>query len=483
MTISTDEYAFLSSDVYENRFDGNSVEYRGRKFQIEDSAMDPFTGFYARTYSDLRTGETVVAFRGTDDFLDAAVDGAMVSSRLDLQSFEAESYTRRAINAAAVRLGSGTAEPLVSVTGHSLGGGLAQLNAERFGLRGETFNAYGIVGLRGHEDVGGSQVINHVRATDIVSAASAHFGEVRVYATEADIATLKAAGYPGPGAHLGHAISKDNISAHYISDFVNTDSGPSIANDVTRQRYEDNRALVDEFRGDVLSSRSQLTAYLDQPALIGPSVMQRPAAAVATTLAGEALFVAGQAVADARAIQEGGSRLMDSARSAMRAIGDRFSDPNVAMALGSASYGAPANSPPSNRSDLRHQDHPGHALYAQAYDAVSRVDHQLGRTSDTHTERLAGSIAVAATRGGLERIDHAVLNSDGTRAYGVQGEFSSPHKRYVEVNTAQAVSTPIEQSSRKWHAASLAQQSDAQSQQATQAQSQTQQAAVRPQGP
>lgn len=122
MTITTDEYAFLSSDVYENRFDGNSVEYKGRKFQIEDSAMDPFTGFYARTYSDLRTGETIVAFRGTDDLLDAAVDGAMVSSRLDLQSFEVESYTLRAINAAAVRLGSDTPGSLVSVTGHSLGG-------------------------------------------------------------------------------------------------------------------------------------------------------------------------------------------------------------------------------------------------------------------------------------------------------------------------------------------------------------------------
>ena len=62
---------------------------------------------------------------------------------------------------------------------------------------------------------------------------------------------------------------------------------------------------------------------------------------------------------------------------------------------------------------------------------------------------MAGSLAVAAQRAGLSRIDHVVMSEDGSRVYAVQGDLNSPHKRMAEVPTQQAVNTSLEQSSRE----------------------------------
>ncbi len=89
----------------------------------------------------------------------------------------------------------GGVQPPVTVTGHSLGGTLAQVTAHHFDLKGETFNAYGAnsLGLRIPE--GGNAVTNHVMAGDMVSAASGHYGQVKVYAAPQEIATLAANGF------------------------------------------------------------------------------------------------------------------------------------------------------------------------------------------------------------------------------------------------------------------------------------------------
>src|SRR3546814_9639280 len=78
--------------------------------------------------------------------------------------------------------------PEVTVTGHSLGGTLAQITAHHFDLRGETFNAYGAASLGYRIPEGGDRVLNHVMAADVVSAASPHYGQVRVYAKPREIA-------------------------------------------------------------------------------------------------------------------------------------------------------------------------------------------------------------------------------------------------------------------------------------------------------
>ncbi|UPG91569.1 hypothetical protein L2Y96_07305 [Luteibacter aegosomaticola] len=482
MTTTTDSYAFLADDAYVPRMDGQEVQHGQRHFVIEDSAMDITTGFYARTYRDVDSGELIIAFCGTDDLLDAVVDVAMVNSRIDLQAYESEQYTRRTIGELAEKLHMSPESLPISVTGHSLGGGLAQLSAEKFGIRGETFNAYGIVGLRGHDDRGDDRIINHVRATDVVSAASEHYGEVRVYATAADIETIKAAGYADQRDHrLIDALSWRNVEAHASKSFVNSSTGPGIINSVTTERYQENKTSIDAFRNDILTGRIQLTSNLEHPELIGVRALEQPVKAVGSVAIANAVVAGDQLVRDARALRDGGREVLKAAQSAISHVSDRFSDPNIATALGGASYGAPAHSPPPSGEDLRKADHPGHQLYTQAHREVSAIDQQLGRSPDANTDRLAGAISVAAAREGFNRIDHVVLNGDGSKAFGVQGDLGSPFKRYVEVGTAQAMSTPLEQSSREWHAAAATRDQDAQSQ--AQQATQTQQAAIRPHGP
>lgn len=484
MNESTNVYAHLSARSYQRIQDGSIFRYEDKEFQVVDSADSLVTGFSATTYREVGTNDLVIAFRGTDDPVDGLIDATMVGTRIDLQAIESEIYTANTLKRAMDREADIGSRQSVTVTGHSLGGGLAQLNAEKFGLHGETFNAYGIVGLGGHDVAGGDQVINHVRATDAVSAASQHFGQVRVYATSSDIDALKAAGYGAserPG--LGKMFDSISVSAHYIDNFDQRTGNPSVINDVTAKRYEENKALVDHFREDVLSRRLALTSNLSEPALIGARVMRGPAEAMVATMAGQALYTAGEAVHGAQMARDAGNRVLDATRDAMHNVTERFSDPTMANALGTATYGAPIPTPARNDSDIRRADHPGHELFTQAYREASAVDKQLGRKPDENTQKLAGALALAAARDGLKQINHVVLNDDGSKAYAVQGELNSPHKKYVEVSTHQAISTPLEQTSQSWTAAVATHQQEAQAQQATQAQNQAQQASMRPHGP
>lgn len=120
-------------------------------------------------------------------------------------------------------------------------------------------------------------------------------------------------------------------------------------------------------------------------------------------------------------------------------------------------------------------DHPAHAMYQQAHDAVTKLDAQHGRTPDQQSNQLAGSLTVGAIKEGLTRIDHVALSDDASRAYAVQGELSSPFKRAAEVPTQQAMTTSLEQST-----TALAQHNQqsqpAQAQQLDQQQQQQQQA-------
>jgi putative chitinase len=88
---------------------------------------------------------------------------------------------------------------------------------------------------------------------------------------------------------------------------------------------------------------------------------------------------------------------------------------------------------------------PDHALYEQALAQVKRIDEAMGRPSDEHTQRLAAAAVLVAKAHGLTRIDGIALSDDGSRTFVTQDD--SPMKRIAELSTAQAVATPIEQSS------------------------------------
>ena len=118
--------------------------------------------------------------------------------------------------------------------------------------------------------------------------------------------------------------------------------------------------------------------------------------------------------------------------------------------------------------------HPAHTLFKQAQAGVYALDASKGRSPDQRSDNLSAALVVAAQRDGLTHINHVVLSEDAKRVFAIQGELSSPLKRYAGVDTVAAVNTPIAQSS----AASTqvvqqqTQQQDAQQQQ-TQQQVQT----------
>jgi putative chitinase len=115
---------------------------------------------------------------------------------------------------------------------------------------------------------------------------------------------------------------------------------------------------------------------------------------------------------------------------------------------------------------------PYHPMFKQAEAGVHKLDAEHQRTPDHQSSQFAGSLTAGAVQQGLTRIDHVALNGDASKAYAVQGELNSPFKQIAEVNTQQAMSTPLEKSSEavQQHAVQQGHAEQAQAQQAQQAQ-------------
>ena len=192
MTIITTDYAFLSANVYLSLTDASANltgSPSGAEYDVIKVKND-VTGYFGVVFQNVNTLEIVVAHRGTeipdDAFRDLlTADGQMGLLGRNQQLYAAKYLVEWAINFAKTAGVGGSSPAPVTVTGHSLGGSIAQITAFDYGLYGETFNAYGAAGID-DTPAGGTQVINHVRATDLVSSASNHFGSVQIYATEED---------------------------------------------------------------------------------------------------------------------------------------------------------------------------------------------------------------------------------------------------------------------------------------------------------
>jgi hypothetical protein len=99
---------------------------------------------------------------------------------------------------------------------------------------------------------------------------------------------------------------------------------------------------------------------------------------------------------------------------------------------------------------LNEKDHPGHALYKEAYAAVTALDAQNHRKPDKYSEQLAASLAVAAKEHGLKKIDHVVLSDDKSKVIAIEGGLKSHTRQVASMDTVQASSTPLAQSSARW---------------------------------
>ena len=215
------------------------------------------------------TGEIEVAHRGTEVknipglVMDLAyTDGSMVLRKVNPQADDAIALTQRALQYAEEKgLQNGGHTPQVTVTGHSLGGAHAQITAHHFDLRGETFNAYGAASLGLRIPEGGDKVLNHAMATDLVSAAAPHYGQVRMYATQQQINLLDNAivGYDNDRQDLGDIRMRGaapllTVGSHFMSHFVHGDSPRErsiLADPDARARTHQYDPMIDKFREDL----------------------------------------------------------------------------------------------------------------------------------------------------------------------------------------------------------------------------------------
>ncbi|WP_279362938.1 hypothetical protein [Xanthomonas sacchari] len=272
MSLSSQQYAELARDVYdapqETGRNSKAVDIGG-VFYKRLEYVDRPSGYQGILYQRMDSGELIVAHRGTEfdrqplrDGL--AVDGGMVMTRHNAQVADAVAFTSHALEYAD-KLAKDGAAPVVTVTGHSLGGALAEVTAHHFGLKGETFNAYGAVSLDRRIPEGGTDVINHVMAGDPVSAASRHYGQVRIYATPEEVATLQRAGYDNsrggwdarnPFSAVGGLI----VESHRMHNFLPVDGNGrpdrSVLEDpAAQQRAAQYAPMIGRYREDVESMR------------------------------------------------------------------------------------------------------------------------------------------------------------------------------------------------------------------------------------
>jgi len=444
--ISTTDYALLARDAYQDRQINQTVELGGVKYRIFDHTDDPRTGYQGTAYQRVDTGAIVIAHRGSEfdrELLqDGGTDAGMVLTGLNAQAPDATAFTQRVMDKAHQQSEQLGVPYDVTVTGHSLGGTLAELTAARLNLKGETFNAYGAAGLLYGLPEGGHQVIDHIRAGDLVSAASPHFGEVRIYAAPQDIDTLSKAGYRDDSGPLSprNPLKATDFSAHAIDNFVpdNKLLGHSIVSAGNAALYQEHKGMIDRYREDVRDIRTVLSAPWEVPRAVVHGV-EHVAQEVGEKVS-EGVHAVGNAV----------SHAVHEVEEKLEHFGDRASHALHTLTHPGEWHHA---KPP-----LDQPGHPDHALFRQARDAVHALDASRQRASDQQSDNLSGALVVASRKAGLERIDRVMLSEDGSRAYAVQGDLNSPFKRVAEVPTQQAVNTPVERSSAQLEQAAAQQQ-------------------------
>jgi len=528
MTLRPTDYALLAQDSYKAPVINDPITLDGVTYKAIDYMDDPKTGFQATAYKNVATNEIVIAYRGTEfnrePKQDGMVDAGMALNGVNAQTADSVAFTKRVLDRAMVDANHHHYPLNVTVTGHSLGGTLAEINAYKFGLHGETFNSFGAAGLVQGVPAGGTQVIDNVRATDVVSAASPHFGQVRVFAVPQDTQALSHAGYSDNrlvDALTPHApiLGKIQGDAHAIDNFVPQSKllGHSIMTSQSQVYAQEHEHMIQPYRNDVMVARTVAFAgYQTQKPMIEGAIVAGEAAvhtgqyvsreavhayevgkekAVeglratehaaqyvghetvkgynatvdATSRGIEATMHAGRQAYDAtvNATSHGIEATVDGAK-AVGHFGERAYDATVdATSRGMEDV---TNFAKAHPIQLNHPSHPDNKLFQQAHDGVKKLDAEHGRASDHHSENLAGALTVEAKSQGLKRIDRVALSDDGSKAFAAENVIPGAFKNVAGVETAKAVNMPIEQSTQQMaHVNQTSQQ---------QAQAQTQQQAI-----
>lgn len=139
-------------------------------YSLEESVRNPQTGFYA----DVLVGEddVIIAIRGTNDKDDLNDDFAMARSRIPAQTRDAlDLYDKVKME---------YPDKKIVLTGHSLGGSLAEIVGALNSELAVSFNAYGVRDLFNENAViQEDNIINYVNTQDVVTVVNGenHIGE------------------------------------------------------------------------------------------------------------------------------------------------------------------------------------------------------------------------------------------------------------------------------------------------------------------
>lgn len=509
MSQTAQQDADLSQDAYRNYPVGirppgtkDIVDIDGIQYNILEHQSNPRTGYQGTIYQRVDTGDIVVAHRGTEVdqgggplIKDALwTDGRMVASRVNPQAQEAIELTRHAVLRANEIATTKGHIPEVTVTGHSLGGTLAQISAHHFGLKGETFNAYGAASLGLGIPQGGNDMVNHVMASDFVSAASPQYGRVQLHASPKEVATLIGAGYDNndrfvadvraPG--IAHAAL---LGTHGIHNFTNVDGDGRpdrsiLADPNAEQRAEQYAPMFAKFRGEMSLARGAATAVTTHltPGLVGYDHDRLQPA----TLAGApgrregVQLLEPMVVPPLPAYLRDGSQAPDPApahpmpardvprsdapeRMAYPPIPDYLRDADRTSSLD------PVRLSPS----ITDRDHPGNARYQQALDAIERSPNiPPGTFADERLQQAAANLAFASLAGAerpqggpnesLDRIDFVVFNKDRSGLIAGQGDIGDPTSKLAFLSAAQDNATTLTQASQQVQDTLMQQQTMAQ---------------------
>ncbi|WP_025878875.1 lipase family protein, partial [Stenotrophomonas indicatrix] len=276
------ENATLSNHVYKDPLPppDSDIAIDGTKYTVL-ARRDSGNGYQGVVYLNIETKEVIAAHRGTEfdrqAVLDGGVDAAMVTARINSQLGDALALTKQA-----TKLAEENGYGPVHVTGHSLGGALAQITAHHYNLPGDAFNPYGAAGLAYRlpegQPANAAPFTNHVMAGDLVSAGGPHYGKVEMYALPKELEVLRTAeqgqriaSLGAPGLKSGHlmsaAVAVQLGDSHRMVHFLDrmTDKGPvqSVLDD-PRARVTDPEDLrrIADYRGDIHQLRVGATVLV-----------------------------------------------------------------------------------------------------------------------------------------------------------------------------------------------------------------------------
>lgn len=203
---------------------------------VADEVASPFAAFAFRNET---TGEVVVAYRGTDGLSDLAADTGILIGGWDTQFQRGMDFLARLRSNTNV-FPDGYDPSKLLVTGHSLGGAIAQVVAQAYGLDGSTidpgaaqriaqtpeFQAAALAAGLPANGLGiAGSFTNHLVAGSIVSGGTGpHLGDVSYIPslgfTGEQAITAFLIGMVNPVAGIAYAIGTDQFSNKHSSEQV-----------------------------------------------------------------------------------------------------------------------------------------------------------------------------------------------------------------------------------------------------------------------